>query len=98
MPDPVTTPADYEIQDGQLMGKSNSGKQINLTHAGITPEQFEEAKTLKAPLSFFAKVIEMTAKPMPREADLQDAYMQTYIDLANTLWANRKPLPPKIVG
>ena len=82
-------------------GTSNSGKEINLDAVEISNEDFEQAKTLKAPLSFFAQVIEMTAKPMPREEDLQQRYLQTYIDLTNTLWACRKTSPTpsiKIVG
>ena len=46
--------------------------------------------TLKAPLSIFIKVIEMSNDKYPAEykgEEAQDKYMQKHIELANLIWS-----------
>ena len=72
------------------IGTSNNGKSIDLDKAGVTNKEFEEAKTLKAPLKLFAKVIEMSNDKYPAEykgEEAQDKYMQKHIELANLIWS-----------
>ena len=72
------------------IGISNGGKPIDLDKAGVTDEEYEELKSLKAPLSIFIKVIETSNDKYPAEykgKEAQDKYMQKHIALANLIWS-----------
>jgi|TARA_R110000824_G_scaffold140016_6_gene305563 hypothetical protein len=58
---------------------------------------FEQAKTLKAPLTLFAQVVDMSnEKYSTVSLKAQHEYLQKHIDLANLIWENRFITPLSI--